>query len=629
MQTKVPTRTKQSVPLHEQKLCSNTVLGTQDSSAMVEFGDYRYMRNPHGQLKSDSMPDNRSAIQRKAANINNTGLPNQLKAGIESLSGMSMDTVKVHYNSSKPAHLNALAYAQGRDIHLASGQEKHLPHEAWHVVQQRQGRVKANANVHEVALNNDANLEREADVMGAKSASFTQNHVSSNTISGGVSTQVHPPSDIVQRVLSLDSVEYESNTDVDQLYKDIQTELDVPVPYSSEHFFRSLRLREVWKKRPVQVQQVLHSWIEAPNPAPKAERKRGSALALKREYANLIDLATAVVGEVDAAPQIEKEKIEAGTILDSEAVKNDLVDFVNINLTPYLKTTQPNGLGRSLMDLVEEKGKGDYLPHMVNTTTIDKVIDAPDKFSIGMLIAAIHDVTNIIYGSGISAVKDILTIPDELLAGSVADVDDEHFFSIKRKPYLMKDWRGKSATPMVSSKPVQTAYVLNTPVSMGPSNTTGRLMMLAAASGASKNFKESLAWGLFAFWYHVYRRELTDIHQQHFVLDMAANFGVDYNPLQPELPERLLPILDRAQLHAKRGGTFFQLTPIDQKYLTIKVRELLKSHEISEENLSKIEKESATLLFNPVQSKLVAAALNQGWTQSDLYDELLHWVDYI
>ncbi|HAA20749.1 MAG TPA: hypothetical protein DCP28_19025, partial [Cytophagales bacterium] len=56
------------------------------------------------------------------------GLPAQLKAGIENLSGRPMDDVKVHYNSDKPAQLQAHAYAQGTDIHLAPGQEKHLPH---------------------------------------------------------------------------------------------------------------------------------------------------------------------------------------------------------------------------------------------------------------------------------------------------------------------------------------------------------------------------------------------------------------------------------------------------------------------------------------------------------------------
>ena len=72
---------------------------------------------------------------------NKTGLPDQLKSGIENLSGYSMDDVKVHYNSGAPAQLNAHAYAQGTNIHIAPGQEKHLPHEAWHVVQQKQGRA--------------------------------------------------------------------------------------------------------------------------------------------------------------------------------------------------------------------------------------------------------------------------------------------------------------------------------------------------------------------------------------------------------------------------------------------------------------------------------------------------------
>jgi len=98
---------------------------------------------------------------------NNTGLPDNLKAGVESLSGLSLDNVKVHYNSSKPAQLNAHAYAQGTDIHVAPGQEQHLPHEAWHVVQQAQGRVKPTVQIKEgVGVNDDLGLEAEADLMG-------------------------------------------------------------------------------------------------------------------------------------------------------------------------------------------------------------------------------------------------------------------------------------------------------------------------------------------------------------------------------------------------------------------------------------------------------------------------------
>lgn len=100
---------------------------------------------------------------------NNTGLPDNLKTGMENLSGISLDDVKVHRNSDKPAQLQAHAYAHGTDIHLGPGQEKHLPHEAWHVVQQKQGRVKPTLQMKgKVNINDDAGLEKEADVMGER-----------------------------------------------------------------------------------------------------------------------------------------------------------------------------------------------------------------------------------------------------------------------------------------------------------------------------------------------------------------------------------------------------------------------------------------------------------------------------
>jgi hypothetical protein len=99
---------------------------------------------------------------------NRTGLPDHLKAGIETLSGLSLDDVHVHYNSAKPAALQALAYTQGADIHVGPGQEQYLPHEAWHVVQQKQGRVKPTFQLKGEQVNDDDRLEHEADVMKAK-----------------------------------------------------------------------------------------------------------------------------------------------------------------------------------------------------------------------------------------------------------------------------------------------------------------------------------------------------------------------------------------------------------------------------------------------------------------------------
>ena len=118
------------------------------------------------QHMADTFTGQSHPVQKKT---NTTELPNTLKTGIETLSGHSMNDVKVHYNSSKPTQLQAHAYAQGTQIHLASGQEKHLPHEAWHVVQQKQGRVKPTAQLQgKVPVNDDISLEKEADVMGAR-----------------------------------------------------------------------------------------------------------------------------------------------------------------------------------------------------------------------------------------------------------------------------------------------------------------------------------------------------------------------------------------------------------------------------------------------------------------------------
>ena len=104
---------------------------------------------------------------------NNTGLPDNLKSGVESLSGISMNDVKVHPNSDQPAQLQAHAFAQGTDIHVAPGQEKHLAHESWHVVQQKQGRVKPTTQMKgQIPVNDDMGLEHEADVMGAKALSL-------------------------------------------------------------------------------------------------------------------------------------------------------------------------------------------------------------------------------------------------------------------------------------------------------------------------------------------------------------------------------------------------------------------------------------------------------------------------
>lgn len=106
--------------------------------------------------------------ERLAARENHTGIPMQLKNRIEQSTGMSLNDVHVHYNSDLPMKLDALAYTKGNQVEIAPGQERHLPHELGHVVQQKLGIVRANA-MHSsgVPLNTDVRLERQADAIGA------------------------------------------------------------------------------------------------------------------------------------------------------------------------------------------------------------------------------------------------------------------------------------------------------------------------------------------------------------------------------------------------------------------------------------------------------------------------------
>ncbi|MGE5371059.1 MAG: DUF4157 domain-containing protein [Solirubrobacterales bacterium] len=113
-------------------------------------------------MAQSTQPTNRNQPQ------NRTGLPDRLKQGIESLSGFTMDDVKVHYNSEKPAQMEADAYTQGTNIHIGPGQEQHLPHEAWHVVQQKSGSVRPTIQMKGTGVNDDETLEREASHMGQR-----------------------------------------------------------------------------------------------------------------------------------------------------------------------------------------------------------------------------------------------------------------------------------------------------------------------------------------------------------------------------------------------------------------------------------------------------------------------------
>jgi hypothetical protein len=104
-------------------------------------------------------------------------LPAPLRARMEAALGADFSSVRVHIGP-QAGRLGALAFTMGNDLYFAAGQfqpdtqrgQQLIGHELAHVVQQRQGRVRADGNG--VTLVHNQALEAEADRLGARAAAW-------------------------------------------------------------------------------------------------------------------------------------------------------------------------------------------------------------------------------------------------------------------------------------------------------------------------------------------------------------------------------------------------------------------------------------------------------------------------
>lgn len=131
----------------------------------------------------------RDTEHKKDQKPNRTGIPSYMKQDFETRSGLSYDDVRVHYSSPKPAELGALAYTQGTHVYIGPGQERHLSHELVHVAQQKRGEVRPTGRLGYVFVNDDSELERQAD---------------RGIVAQRVQAPSGPPSHIIQRMIGME-----------------------------------------------------------------------------------------------------------------------------------------------------------------------------------------------------------------------------------------------------------------------------------------------------------------------------------------------------------------------------------------------------------------------------------------
>lgn len=490
-------------------------------------------------------------------------LPSGLRAGIESLSGMDMSAVRVHYASPLPAQLSALAYAQGSHIHLARGEEQHLPHEAWHLVQQRQGRVKPTLQDQGVPINDDPALEREADTMGARAAQCKKADSPRET---PASLPAQPG--VVQRYLIVNNVDHTravklggANLDarVLQVKNDMEAALGPP-PLFAVGTLENTAYQFIQADAGGLVTRQIRKWIEDRQGA-RAPESRNPQFGRKhqaRSYPNYHDLALAIYGWVSSKAGRREEKLLANEIYASPIVAAHIdtllgkirawiaIQPAHAAITADLAGVTPRGTHWA--DYAEWFNYERAADNRPITARFYPVLQAPGGYSMRDKIATFHDVMNYFVAGKGTPGAGLLTMPpfhafdNTTLAGRVPHARPNN-------TVILRDPIARTLAPVglaggrASLEEQDPGFIYarthQIPMWARQSFTAARMMRLAEQVGATHDELTATAYSIMAFWRKDYdHRAWLPYHTLHEVMDFRPHFGTllpgpayAYNPL--------------------------------------------------------------------------------------------------
>jgi hypothetical protein len=515
----------------------------------------------------------RSPIQRKPSAGTAQALPSGLRSGIESLSGMDMSAVRVHYASPLPAQLSALAYAQGSHIHLARGEEQHLPHEAWHIVQQRKGRVKPTLQDQGVPINDDPALEREADTMGAQAAQRKQ--ADSNQADSHHETSASSParSGVVQRYLIVNNVDHtrevkEVGGNLDARVQRVKGDMEDAVgpPLFGGGTLENTAYLFIQADAGGLVTRQIKKWIEDKQGA-GAPESRNAQFGRKhqgRVYANYHDLALAIYGWVSSKEGRREEKLLAKEVYASPIVAAHMDSLLNkiriwiaarpahAAITADLAGVTPGGT--TWADYAEWFNHERAADNRPITPRFYPVLQAPGGYSMRDKIATFHDVMNYFvhgkgtHGAGLldqgaaAGLVAFNTFQNTTLAGRAAHARPNNTV-IPRDPltraFAPPGLAGVRASVEEQDPGFIYARTHQIPMWARQSFTAARMMRLAEQAGATHDELTAVAYSITAFWRKDFdHRSRFPYHTLHEVMDFRPHFGTllpgpayAYNPL--------------------------------------------------------------------------------------------------
>lgn len=458
-------------------------------------------------------------------------LPAELGESLGAAMGTSFERVRVHADPAAAGiadQLQARAFTYGTDVYFAQGTyapgttggRSLLAHELAHVVQEGSG--SSGTGRAPLVGRADDPAEAAADALAHRAL---VGHLPSDRPSDATPGAPHAVAAGAEEVRRVVVVNGARCTDAEATYQAMYQAV-TGTTYPKTGRVLSNEIAIVKDK----VVALLASWIAVENTAgigPQVKRAVLGQVPVGRVYSNYVDLAVALVGEIEAAPQLKAETDLAARAMDSAYLSHQLD-----TLMPKLKTQFQTRMGTTIAARYGNWHMGKYYPwYLIGFTGgFGDVFDNPSTYSLAAKVAAIHDLTDCYFEIQPAAVQ----VPPSKSKGT----------SLVGGPHKadLVDGTGKATfrdkatgTLDEQNEVIVSARWLKKPIQMGPSFTTGRFMELAHGAGADVETLEALAWALFAFWNQKYTTSASGVHRFHFVMDMANNYGVPYS-MTADLP---------------------------------------------------------------------------------------------
>ncbi|HET9627075.1 MAG TPA: hypothetical protein VFP84_37205 [Kofleriaceae bacterium] len=180
-----------------------------------------------------------------------------------------------------------------------------------------------------------------------------------------------------------------------------------------------------------------------------------------------------------------------------------------------------------------------YFPiHVTTSRKIEIIHDLMEYFSsanitkhatagAGMLVRPSGEFSNI------ATVFDV----EQGLVRKVIGSDDRSKKGKYSSSTIPLSWLEQVSTRDPQNPLTHTAALYNMPVWAGNSQTTARMLEFVQWLGASPLEMEAVAWSIFAYWRTEYDKAATPYHTFHEVMDVAANYGVSYEPFVYNAPD--------------------------------------------------------------------------------------------